>query len=368
MKLGIFCNFGPPHVGGTEVVLENISMRLISQYGHDITIYGHNYSSNFKHKGINIKPCFKGDRLIYQINDNDHVFVYSDSFWGWDTIVENIEKVIPDVSVALVGAYHMGEHNNATGKKFMDNLDRFRVIVHSKGIDYKWCVNNCIPCKIIPNGVDIYEFNSNKIDFREKYDIKSQYMLLNVSNYFYGKGQESLAPISKELNKKSIDHSMVSISNTIDYPYGRSFLSRTKTSFKNRGSGLFLQDLPREDVVAAFKCADAFVFTSRKEIAPLVIIESRAAGLPWVSFDVGNVSDNGGGFIIPKRNSFNKGFIIVDDVDIYNFTEKISCILKGNRNYSGVSIRDDLKKKGKRGLDILEWNNIVPEYEKVFKS
>ncbi len=364
MKLGIFCNFGPPdHIGGSEEVIKQVAHHLPDDY--EVKIYSHSQKVVCMDRGVPTVPCFKGDKLIAQINENDHIFVYSDSFWGWDTIVENVDKVVPDVSVALVGAYHMREHNKATGDKFKQNIHRFRVVCHAKGPDYKWCVKNHIPYKIIPNGVDLDEFRYNDIDFRKKYDIKSKYILLNVSNYFYGKGQEALGLISKKL--QDIDCMMVSVSNSISYPYERTFLSRAKAAFGEKDRRMFLRDLPREDVVAAFKCSDVFVFPSRKEIAPLVILESRAAGLPWVAFDVGNVSDSRGGVIVPKRNSFNKGYIIVDDVDIKNLATGICRIIGEPNMFDRDAWKHRFKKEMKRGLDLLDWKIIVPEYDRVFR-
>jgi glycosyltransferase involved in cell wall biosynthesis len=44
--------------------------------------------------------------------------------------------------------------------------------------------------------------------------------------------------------------------------------------------------------------ADAFLFPSRIECAPLVIVEAMAAGVPWVSYDVGNVRELAGGIVV----------------------------------------------------------------------
>lgn len=354
MKLGIFCNFGPPHCGGSEIVLENIATRLIDQYGYNITIYGHNYSNNFKHKGINIVPCNKGDALISQINENDHVFTYSDSFWGWDTIVENIDKVVPDVSVALVGAYHMRGDNKFTVEKFKANLDRFRVICHSEGWDYQWCRDNDIPHTIIPNGVDLEEFENNTIDFREKYKIKEKHIILNVSNYFYGKGQENLGKISKYLRKFRDDFIIVSISNSIKYPYDKVFLERAKRGF-GKEKCLFLRDIHREDVVAAYKGSDVFLFPSRKEVAPLVLWEARAAKIPWVSWAVGDACSHHDGlchvYCVPDK----KGYIIADDHAISSlamFTARCIKEKEEPKHYDEVVQHD--------------WKNIVPLYDEVF--
>lgn len=356
MKLGIFCNFGPPHCGGSEIVLENISRGLIDRYGYEITIYGYNYSRNFNYKGINIVQCKKGDEFIRQIAQNDHIFVYSDSFWGFDTLVRNIDKIDCGVSVALVGAYYMREHNKATGEKFKANIGRFRVICHSKGWDYQWCVENDIPYTIIPNGVNLAEFRENRIDFREKYNIKEKYVILNVSNYFYGKGQENLGKISKYLRKMRDDFIIVSISNSIKYPYDKVFLERAKKGF-GKEKCLFLRDIPREDVIAAYKGSDVFLFSSRKEVAPLVLWEARAAKIPWVSLSVGDACSHHDGLCHVYCIKNKKGYIIFDDHEVSTLAQ-FTCRCMGEEKepeYYDEVIQHD-------------WDNIVPLYNEVFSK
>lgn len=44
--------------------------------------------------------------------------------------------------------------------------------------------------------------------------------------------------------------------------------------------------------------AELFLFTSTVECAPLVVLEAMAAGVPWVSYDVGNVAELPGGIVV----------------------------------------------------------------------
>ncbi len=200
MKLGICCNFGPPSIGGSEYVIKNISDRLVKDFGYEVNIYTFSENHSFRLGNLNIIPCQKGDKFISQIAQNDHLMVYSDSFWEFDTLVENIEKIDCRASVALVGAYHMQSHPK-TFELLKKKINKFNLIVHSRITpDYNWCLgtgkdSDRLPVKIIPNGVDLSEFRDNSLNFREKYNIKEKYIILNVSNFFYGKGQEALPKI-----------------------------------------------------------------------------------------------------------------------------------------------------------------------------
>jgi glycosyltransferase involved in cell wall biosynthesis len=48
----------------------------------------------------------------------------------------------------------------------------------------------------------------------------------------------------------------------------------------------------------AIASADVFVLPSQIECSPLVVIEAMAAGVPWVSYDVGNVRELAGGLVV----------------------------------------------------------------------
>lgn len=361
-KLAIICNFGPyTSVGGSEAVIKIIAEKLVEKYNYNVDIYAHNYNKTLDLNNIKLFPCPKGDNLIPLIAHNySHIFVYSDSQWNWDDIVKNINKVKCGVSVALVGAYHMQAHPESFDL-FKKHEDRFNLICHAKGIDYKWCLNNDLDHKIIPNGVDLAEFRENSIDFRKKYNIKEKYVILNVSNYFFGKGQEILPKIANKLSEKLDDFIILSISNSVDYPYDRIFLDRTKKFSKDLNIR-FLRDLPREDVVAAFNQSDIFLMTSKKEVAPLVILESQAAGLPWVSMDVGNVKDHLGGVVIKNSNVDHKGYKIVGNMDIDRFCIHIAEILESDK------IIERYKKESQQDIENIDWNNIIPLYYEVFKK
>jgi glycosyltransferase involved in cell wall biosynthesis len=383
-KICILCNFGPfpdpdrgGSVGGSEMVIAAIAQKLSqSPYNYEIEIYAHNYKKVSEFNGIKLFPCTRGDSFVSRIAHNDHTLVYSDSSWSFDTLLRNIGKMPQKVSLCLVGAYHL-QTNPQSLKLLKENIDKFNLITHSEITpDYKWCIDNNLPVKVIPNGVDLSEFEENSIDFRQKYNIKEKYVILNISNYFFGKGQEILPEIAKRLSyavpesvKKKLgkefdykDFIILSISNTVQYPYDKVFLERTKKQSKGENIR-FLRDIPREDVVAAFKASDIFIFTSRKEVSPLVILESQASKTPWVSFDVGDVRGRAGGSVVRNfSGKDNKGYNIIDKNTIDRFCIHVAEML---------SDEDKLKKvvkEGQKDIELIDWNNIVPLYDKIFKK
>jgi glycosyltransferase involved in cell wall biosynthesis len=69
------------------------------------------------------------------------------------------------------------------------------------------------------------------------------------------------------------------------------------------GRRVLMLDPPREEVVAAYRAADLFVFASEVEASPLVLYEANAAGTPFVTGPAGNAGEiaswTGGGVVVP---------------------------------------------------------------------
>ncbi len=365
VRLGIYSNFSWPHVGGTEEVLKNIAERMVNDYGFDVTVSSYSVDKYQIYKNVKYEKCPKGRDLIDNINYFDIIFIYSDSFWGFPNILKNIRFIDPKIFLAPVGMYDL-LGNPERFKIFKENIDKFQIITHSNTYqDYKACVENDFPVTFIPNGVNIEEFDNNNIDFRKKYNLENKKILLCVSNFFYGKGQQYLPDIGLELIKRCFKNFVfVLISSSIKYPYEKLFMDRCKKKFKStKVPNLFLRNIPREDVVAAFKHSDAFVFPSRKEVAPIVILESMAASLPWAAMSVGSIPDimDGGDFV---------GYYEVDEKGYKVFTPEVVQTFAGIvHNMAGSIIREEVGKEGRKIVEENhDWNKICKQYYEIFSS
>lgn len=99
-------------------------------------------------------------------------------------------------------------------------------------------------------------------------------------------------------------------------------------------------------VASAVAGADLFLFTSRVECAPLVILEAMAAGTPWVSYDVGNVSELAGGLVVGS------------------FEELVGAarqVLDGSLPELGAQGREAWEARHR-------WEDVVPHYESIFRE
>ncbi|MBA4389470.1 MAG: alpha-L-glycero-D-manno-heptose alpha-1,3-glucosyltransferase [Syntrophus sp. (in: bacteria)] len=122
-----------------------------------------------------------------------------------------------------------------------------------------------------------------------------------------------------------------------------------------------LLDLPRDELVQAFKNADLFVFASNIEYSPLVLFEAAAAGTPFLSVPVGNAEEiaewTGCGIICPG-NIDSKGYTRVSP-------KVLAAHMKDAMNSPHL-----LKELGQRGYnrwkEKYSWSKIVVDYEKIF--
>lgn len=364
MKIAICSNFSYPHTGGSEIVIHQISKRLVSRFNHEVRVYSLNA------KGI--VPC---DGVIYcqsgsfpsllrslQAFQPDHTFIYSDCFVHWDEFVKHSHEVPGTKSIAMVGMNHMRGKIGSL-RQFLAKQDQFSVITHSACYeDYIGCTSRNIPVRVISNGSDIDEFDKNTYDFRKEKGITAKHILLCVSNFFPGKGQEHLPLVYSQLMKKREDWLSIIICSTVDFRLANTLEKAVRSSMlKMKIPCTIYKDIPREQVVGAFKQSSLFVFPSQKEVSPIVILESQTCKLPWLSLPVGNVRDLKGGLIVPSLARNPLGFAKVTNETIGSFVEQIDRLL------SDEAARILLGQEGRKQIEeSYDWNKIVDEYNEVF--
>ena len=132
---------------------------------------------------------------------------------------------------------------------------------------------------------------------------------------------------------------------------------------KNDNKKILITNLDRPDVVQAYLNADLFVFASNIEYSPLVLFESAAAGLPFLTVPVGNSEEiikwTKGGILCPAQIDDNGRTIVDTNV----LAEKI-LELANNLNHRkklGVQGKYNWQKR-------FSWEKITLEYEKILKG
>lgn len=134
----------------------------------------------------------------------------------------------------------------------------------------------------------------------------------------------------------------------------------SRINSNNKYKRILLINFPRDELIQAYKNANLFVFASNVEYSPLVLFESAAAGLPFLTVPVGNSTEiaewTGCGIVCPA------------DVDGKGYT-RVNPKILAKRMHELMTQPDLLKKLGRIGHERWEekfsWAKIVVLYEKI---
>ncbi|MBN8547699.1 MAG: glycosyltransferase family 4 protein [Deltaproteobacteria bacterium] len=313
--------FYAPHIGGAEKVVQGISEELVKR-GHRVTVATTKNPERpfFSLNGVeivgfdirgNLANGFSGGDIhsylgFLQHYPADVVMNYAAQQWATDLAFHLVGKkrhgrayviapcgysALKDVNT--IGVTEYTKYYNTIVPGILPLYDA--AIYHSSIYqDYQFAKKLALKNSfVIPNFVDGSEFQAaGTSDFRAKYQITTPFLLLSVGNFVKNKGQDKAIETIKALRRSDV--TLVLIGNEGE------MLEKLRQQAEGTNTR-FLTNIPRADTVAAFKSADLFLFGSRVEAAPLVILEAMAAGLPFVSTDCGNVRElSGGAVCIPE--------------------------------------------------------------------
>ena len=310
-------------MGGAQEVVRQISERLAAR-GHEVTVATSALPARtatsingvavreFEIRGNAVRGM-SGDLEAYRRfvldGEFDVVMTYAAQQWTTDALLPVVEQISQPVVLAPCG--FSGLHDPAYAGYFRDLRDdllRFDALIfHSDTYqDIRFArAAGAGRITVIPNGADEREFGGLERAgaFRAAHGIESdEPLLLTVGGHTGMKGHREAMSALRASDRA---RTLAIIGNT---PIGRGCLPRCRVrAAVNRVTGggrVILADPPREQVLAAYADADLFVFCSRIECSPLVLFEAIAAGLPFVSVDVGNageIADWSGAGVIAGR-------------------------------------------------------------------
>ena len=118
--------------------------------------------------------------------------------------------------------------------------------------------------------------------------------------------------------------------------------------------------LSRSDTVQAFLNADLFVFASNNDYSPLVLFESAAAGLPFLTVPVGNAEETvrwtEGGVVCPADKD-SRGYTRVEPTLLAEYMYKL---------INSPDLRRQLGEAGRKAWQrAFNWGSIAKRYEAV---
>lgn len=212
--------------------------------------------------------------------------------------------------------------------------------------------NGLVTPAVIQNGVDLQEWSKPILGVRKNWNADGRPWLVNVSNHSRQKGHERLYEVMSRLPNGRASLSIIGDSRRADkWKLGRlginggCFYQCRARTMVSKSVDLKIR-IPREEVVSAIKEADLLVSTSRWEANSVVLIESMAAGTPWVSLDVGSARENAGGVV--ARN-------------VHEMAEAVTALLQDPER------RRTLGQEGRRRVaERHDWRSIVSQYENLY--
>jgi glycosyltransferase involved in cell wall biosynthesis len=198
---------------------------------------------------------------------------------------------------------------------------------------------------VIPNGIDYTKFSKGRPGkLRKQYNLSDSIIIGTVGRLTEVKNQSFLIRITKKLVDRGYDMKLVIVGDGDQ----KKKLQRTAMKFDITDRVIFTGN--RTDVPDLLSDMDLFVFSSVSEGWPNAIGEAMSAGLPVVTFNVGDVS-----YII--NNDVN-GLIAKNDLD---FQKKLEYILRNKQRSMLIGKR--AKKTIKENFSI---KKMIEEYQNFY--
>jgi len=359
MKIAICTNFYSPAIGGGEEVSRRISEYLARN--NTVKVFTRQLNDR-EHRNVNGVEISEYNPLIPNSFlksitkfSPDYVLIYSDVF---DFFIQTLQLKIKTI-ICMCGGNRVEKRDEQ--KRLLENMDCVKhIVIHSEKEQCYNLLNDLgLKATIIPNGIDLSEFsvNPSKSDLLSKY--KDYFWILNISNFFPGKNQNLCFEIIKRIPecKNSLYIQIAANSSFNICKQNKVLWDVAQAKYSKLGiKSVLKQGIGRKETVEFLKCSNAFLFTSEKEVGPLVILEAMAAEIPWVSADVGEVPLlPSGGFVVstPKND---KKCVIFDERVLDKMAEKLSYAIKNPT--AGFDGQNFIKGR--------DWSNILPYYERLF--
>lgn len=315
----------PPLISGIPRVASQLSERMARQ-GHEVHVatgavagapaeevlngvHVHRFAvSGNRHTGI------RGDvRPYLEFLDSrpwDAMAAHCSQVWSTDLLFEHPM----DCPIVFV-AHGLSAYNDPSWHSYFVELANWlskgktMVSLASSGIeDSRFREEFLLPdSEIIAVGVDPVEWELPPIGVRKSWGWAERPWLLNVSAHSPAKAHHRLFELAERLADQSPAPQITQIGRS--HPahrwnlgklgvQGGCYYSCMRRSFRAKNINLMLHVSRRDELVSAVQEADVFVLCSEWEASPAVILESMAAGTPFVTLDVGAVRQNVGGFVV----------------------------------------------------------------------
>jgi glycosyltransferase involved in cell wall biosynthesis len=299
-----------PAIGGAERVVQRVSEGLAAR-GHAVTVVTSGPRESALLNGVRVERFPVEGNSVYGTNgpasdalalveslEPDLVFTYAAQTWTSDVLATRLDSSrryrlvhAPCGFSALHDPAYAGYF-----ERLRSELPRYDALVFHSSCYQDWTfaqeagVRNA---RVIRNGADPIEVHGRGAGSGRR-------RVVTVGSHVRSKGHADFVRATRRLAKQSptVGTIVAPARHGLDAIRGCNL--RCRVTAATRGSAVRVVDGARdpEAVARELAAADLFLFPSQIECAPLAILEAMAAGLPWVSYDVGNVCELAGGLVV----------------------------------------------------------------------
>jgi glycosyltransferase involved in cell wall biosynthesis len=348
-----------PAIGGAERVAQRVAEGLAAR-SHEVHVITGSLPGASELGGVAIHRLpisgnevrgIRGDgKAVVETIDAlqpDLVFNYAAQTWATDCCLPLLERVTrPRMVLAPCGFSGLDKRRYAdyfagmpARLRSYDGLILHSTVYQDWGFAAKAGVERMF---VIPNGADPQASGEML-----RAQIAGRSIVVTVGSHVYTKGHRDFARATYALGDRRPLTGVIVAPERRGLDSLRGCQQTCRIRAHIRGDKLRVLDGTEPGVVAdALAAADLFLFASRVECAPLVILEAMAAGVPWVSYDVGNVSELPGGLVARDyRELLDRAGEILDET------------------------HPELGKQGHEAWRTNHrWESIVERYESVFEE
>jgi glycosyltransferase involved in cell wall biosynthesis len=372
--------FYHPSPGGAQAVVRQVSRELVRQ-GHEVTVATTRLPQRAEREldGARIEEFEVSGNAVRGITGEveryrsyvieggfDVVMSYAAQQWTTDALlpvlgrIESRKVLAPCGFSGLEDPAYTGYYSDLPAR-----LAEFDELIFHSGTyqDIEFARRHELEnLNVIPNGASRAEFEDLGSDFRKRHRIDdAKPLLLTVGPHNHVKGH---ALAIEGFRRAEIDGGTFTVIGNRPLRLGCQWDCRRRalaTRIGSRGrKRVRVLDVPREEVLAAYKAADLFVFGSQIECSPLVLFEAAASATPFISSAAGNAAEiaewTGAGVVVPSERS-----------DGLVHAQPESFATENARRRDDRDKRRQLAEQGRAAwLREFTWETIAARYEQVY--
>ncbi|MDY6894137.1 MAG: glycosyltransferase family 4 protein [Thermotogota bacterium] len=378
MKILQVSSLFPPHVGGIEHHVSELSGRLVSE-GHDVTVYTSNVPKSKKKEIIGGVKIFRFKCIFSPLNNqfipglffrlisgNEFDIIHVHSHLHISSVISVLSTRFRKRPVILTshGTVEYSGWKNIINMLYNGTIARWLLSSADKIIALSSKQSDILvnigakqeDIVVIPNWVDLSKIslNINTEEFLSSYKLNNKKIILFVGGLIPRKGINYLIDSMKHVKSDSI---LLIIGGEIHAHIGVERLLKEQVKRLGLDNVLFLGRVPIEDLECAYNVADIFVLPSLSEGLPLTLLEAMAYKKCVVATDIPGNSD------VIKNNENGILFEVGNSAEL---AEKIDYLLEDDilRGKMGKNAR--LNIEDKYSLD-LAYMKILDVYKEVQK-